>query len=723
MTELCDMNGDTPEPLNQVTLNEIYYNCTECKSCIEIISIDEKECCIEFKCINNNHQKKMQIKEYIDKMHQYNDKNINNDVCESHNKNYESYCLDCNCHLCKECLKLRNHINHTKNSIIEIQPNEKELDIIQKIIKFYELQKENLLNEKFQKESELKNELTESKNQISKYKELKIKENEKNKIKELKFNNDKYKADIKNIKIEFENKIKERTLEYEKNIEKINNKYKLINDQIGIISEKNKEKAEIKYLNLIKKYDYNNKIENMTSINRLNEIIYNTYNLYNNNYYNSININNFLINYYNNETNITNDLNNDYQNIMKIKDENKKMDNIKLFNKRVSIDMDLLEKENKFLKKESKDFKEINEQIKKENDDLCETIGNQNKNIKKLGREKELLEKEMKEIKINLAQKQKELLNLKNENIQNKNLYLKTLKEKENLNKNLIEIRNKLNSETKDKMLLKGKIDKLDQYLNEEDYERQQQELYIKELEQKLNNAEKIKDNMMQEKIALIKNIMNKNAFKNFKVGISMLEVDRKDFSEENPYEDSPQRIGFNVNISAPHMHAYALEYLSEFCTENARILDIGSGSGYLTCALSAMTNYKGFVVGVEHIQELINKSINNIRKNHGDLLDNKKIIFVNSDGRLGCKKFAPYKAIHVGAAVEEIPDELLQQLDYGGRMFIPVGKEKKEKTDKGQYIYIVDKDMKGNITKKPILPVSYGMLTDVESQLNKNKK
>ena len=374
------------------------------------------------------------------------------------------------------------------------------------------------------------------------------------------------------------------------------------------------------------------------------------------------------------------------------------------------------------MKKESKDFKEINEQIKKENDDLCETIGNQNKNIKKLGREKELLEKEMKEIKINLAQKQKELLNLKNENIQNKNLYLKPLKEEEISNKNLIEIRNKLNSETKDKMLLKGKIDKLDQYLNEEDYERQQQELYIKELVQKLNNAEKIKDNM-QEKIALIKNIMNKNAFKNFKVGISMLEVDRKDFSEENPYEDSPQRIGFNVNISAPHMHAYALEYLSEFCTENARILDIGSGSGYLTCALSAMTNYKGFVVGVEHIQELINKSINNIRKNHGDLLDNKKIVFVNSDGRLGCKKFAPYKAIHVGAAVEEIPDELLQQLDYGGRMFIPVGKEKKEKTDKGQYIYIVDKDMKGNITKKPILPVSYGMLTDVESQLNKNKK
>ena len=52
-----------------------------------------------------------------------------------------------------------------------------------------------------------------------------------------------------------------------------------------------------------------------------------------------------------------------------------------------------------------------------------------------------------------------------------------------------------------------------------------------------------------------------------------------------------PQFIGFNVNISALHIYAYALEYFSEFCKENFRILDIVSGSGYLTCSLSAMTN------------------------------------------------------------------------------------------------------------------------------------
>ena len=126
----------------------------------------------------------MPIKEYINKMHLYTDKNINNDICINHNKKYETYCAECNCHLCKECLKQREHINHAKNSIIEIQPSKKELDIIQKIINFYEIKKEKLLNEKYKKEGELKNKLKQYKNQISVNKELQIKENENNKIEE-----------------------------------------------------------------------------------------------------------------------------------------------------------------------------------------------------------------------------------------------------------------------------------------------------------------------------------------------------------------------------------------------------------------------------------------------------------------------------------------------------------------------------------------------------------
>ena len=98
--------------------NEIFYNCTECSSAIEILSINENECSIEFQCINNNHKIKMLINEYINRMKKFNNNNINNDICITHNLKYECFCLDCKIHLCKDCLKLRNHVNHLKINII-----------------------------------------------------------------------------------------------------------------------------------------------------------------------------------------------------------------------------------------------------------------------------------------------------------------------------------------------------------------------------------------------------------------------------------------------------------------------------------------------------------------------------------------------------------------------------------------------------------------------------
>ena len=108
----------TPHPETEA---DIYYNCTECQSFIEILSINEDSNIIEFKCLNkdNNHEKKiMPIKEYLYKMEKFKQKNIE-DKCKEHkNKKYVSYCLDCNRHLCEECLKSRSHINHNKNNIM-----------------------------------------------------------------------------------------------------------------------------------------------------------------------------------------------------------------------------------------------------------------------------------------------------------------------------------------------------------------------------------------------------------------------------------------------------------------------------------------------------------------------------------------------------------------------------------------------------------------------------
>ena len=212
----------------------------------------------------------------------------------------------------------------------------------------------------------------------------------------------------------------------------------------------------------------------------------------------------------------------------------------------------------------------------------------------------------------------------------------------------------------------------------------------------------------------LVIELIQTNCIKSEKVAQVMLDVDRYNFSRINPYVNTAQYLGYNITISAPHMHAYALEYLSDYCINGAHILDVGSGSGYLTVALSKMINDSGLVVGIEHINDLIIFGTNNVKKNHSYLLENGKIIFVNGDGRKGYIKYAPYNAIHVGAAVEKIPKALIDQLALNGRMFIPVGPKNGD-----QRIYLVDKDSDGKVTYKSILSVCYGMLTDVESQLN----
>ena len=99
-----DMNEAPP-----LESNKIGYNCSECSSTIEIISVDEDD--IEFKC-NNNHNIKIKIKEYLDKMKKYNDIDLNNKICNIHKEEYISYCFECNMHLCNECLKLGEHSYH-----------------------------------------------------------------------------------------------------------------------------------------------------------------------------------------------------------------------------------------------------------------------------------------------------------------------------------------------------------------------------------------------------------------------------------------------------------------------------------------------------------------------------------------------------------------------------------------------------------------------------------
>ena len=182
-----------------------------------------------------------------------------------------------------------------------------------------------------------------------------------------------------------------------------------------------------------------------------------------------------------------------------------------------------------------------------------------------------------------------------------------------------------------------------------------------------------------------------------------MMQVDRKDFAPTNPYENNPQRIGCNVVISAPLLHAYCLEALKDYLKEGNTVMDVGFGSGYLTVAMSKMMNDKGCVVGIDIKKEIYDFGFTNISKNHKNLLDNNKIELVLGDAKVGYKKKAPYDCIHVGVSSNQPPKILLEQLKIGGRLVMPLGSPHDD-----QYIFIIDKLENGKFKYQQGLSVRY---------------
>ncbi|PBK68831.1 protein-L-isoaspartate O-methyltransferase [Armillaria solidipes] len=214
----------------------------------------------------------------------------------------------------------------------------------------------------------------------------------------------------------------------------------------------------------------------------------------------------------------------------------------------------------------------------------------------------------------------------------------------------------------------------------------------------------------------LIANMARSSIIQADRVERAMCKVDRVNYviDKEDAYQDSPQVIGHGATISAPHMHAYATEHLLPFLHPGARVLDVGSGSGYLAAVfhhLVSSPEKSGHVVGIEHIPELVDWSVENLRKDGlAEALDKKEIELLVGDGRLGYEQSGPYDAIHVGAAAPTLPVKLVEQLASPGRMFIPVGTF-------AQHILHVDKDVNGKVTETRIMDVRYVPLTDRESQ------
>ena len=158
---------------------------------------------------------------------------------------------------------------------------------------------------------------------------------------------------------------------------------------------------------------------------------------------------------------------------------------------------------------------------------------------------------------------------------------------------------------------------------------------------------------------------------KNSEIKKAFEKINRADFVREEykmeAYENYPLPIGYGQTISQPTTVAFMLELLNP--QKGDKVLDVGSGSGWTTALLSQIVGSGGRVFGTDIVSELINFGKTNLSKYN---FNNYQIINVGEE--IGLKKYAPYNRILVSASFEEnIPKELLEQLDAGGIIVAPV--------------------------------------------------
>ena len=132
----------------------------------------------------------------------------------------------------------------------------------------------------------------------------------------------------------------------------------------------------------------------------------------------------------------------------------------------------------------------------------------------------------------------------------------------------------------------------------------------------------------------------------------------------DHAYEDSPLSIGKGQTISQPYMVALMTECAAP--EPDDRVLEVGTGSGYQTAILAELVRE---VYSIERIPELAERAEELLSR-----LGYENVSIRVEDGSEGWSEKAPFDAIVVTAGAPEIPDPLVEQLEEGGRLVIPIG-------------------------------------------------
>ncbi|WP_228779963.1 protein-L-isoaspartate(D-aspartate) O-methyltransferase [Aquiflexum lacus] len=172
------------------------------------------------------------------------------------------------------------------------------------------------------------------------------------------------------------------------------------------------------------------------------------------------------------------------------------------------------------------------------------------------------------------------------------------------------------------------------------------------------------------ERLNMVRSQIENRGIKNPLVLEAMRKVPRHllvpEKQKANAYEDRPMSIGDGQTISQPYIVAHMTDIIKP--NKGMKVLEIGTGSGYQAAVLAEIVDQ---VFTIEIVENLGKKAKADLEK-----LGYKNVFVKIGDGYQGWPSEAPFDAILVTAAAEQIPQPLIDQLKEGGRMVIPVGKE-----------------------------------------------
>jgi protein-L-isoaspartate(D-aspartate) O-methyltransferase len=176
------------------------------------------------------------------------------------------------------------------------------------------------------------------------------------------------------------------------------------------------------------------------------------------------------------------------------------------------------------------------------------------------------------------------------------------------------------------------------------------------------------RDHFQAERERMVRRQLAERGIREVRVLDAMSRVPRHEFIPETlrqeAYEDHPLPIGEGQTISQPYIVAAMLEHLALQATD--RVLEVGTGSGYVTALLSLLC---AEVYSVERHAQLAALAESTLHR-----LGYRNMKIRVGDGSQGWSEYAPFDAILVSAATPEMPPALFAQLREGGRLVVPVG-------------------------------------------------